>query len=141
MSLSHLLKYVWSGIVAPVWTPDPGSGTKHYQSMIEGHLCEEFLVSVASPRYLEDGYAQQFKLFCTPSCTAVNLYFRFCNYFAIYVHKKHFYDGTKPLLASSFVRLEQTHVGFISTKRVKTTNVKCQLQTDLRSTAAYISVM
>jgi hypothetical protein len=36
-----------------------------------------FWLSVASPRYLEDGYVQQFKLFCTPSCTAVNLYFHF----------------------------------------------------------------
>jgi len=50
--------------------------------MNEGPLCEEILVSVASPpttpsRYLEDGYAQNFKLFCTPSCTPVNLYFRF----------------------------------------------------------------
>jgi hypothetical protein len=31
--------------------------------MIEGHLCEEILLSLATPPppYLEDGYVQQFK--------------------------------------------------------------------------------
>jgi len=98
--------------------------------MNEGPLCEEILVSVASPP------PPPLVTWKTDMPKILNYFVRhhahlliyisvFCYYVAVYVCKKHFYDGTKPLHASSFLRLEQTQVDFLSTKRNKTINVRC----------------